>query len=436
MDKPKNDKPFGIKYILFFFLTAVVAAGLTLLLVNIFEKKQEATLYPSVFKPVGDEETDPKVWGENFPFEYDSYKKTETNEGPTFYGGSDNYQKLDKYPNLKILFAGNPFSKDYREERGHYWAIEDVKNTQRRNEKTPNTCISCKSSNVLVDVKKMGAENFYKAMFSDVGGHYDKSIGCLDCHDPKTMELRVSRPAFIEAMQRRGIDVTKASRQEMRSYVCGQCHVEYYFKGDGKYLTFPWDKGFQVDSIESYYDEYGFKDWVHETSGTPMLKMQHPEFETWSTGIHARSGVSCADCHMPYVKNGSVKVTDHWIRSPLKNVNNACQTCHKWSEQELTNRVKTIQDRTYETMYRTELAIIDAINAIKKAKDGGATDEQLAEARKLHRRAQMRWDFVAAENSMGFHSPQETLKTLGAAIDYARQSQLAAERLMKSVASK
>lgn len=436
MDKPKKEKPFGIKYILLFFLTAIVTAGITLLLVNIFEKKQEATLYPSVFKPVGDEETDPKVWGENFPFEYDSYKKTETNEGPTFYGGSDNYQKLDKYPNLKILFAGNPFSKDYREERGHYWAIEDVKNTGRRNEKTPNTCISCKSSNVLVDVKKMGAENFYKAMFNDVGGHYDKSIGCLDCHDPKTMELRVSRPAFIEAMQRRGIDITKASRQEMRSYVCGQCHVEYYFKGDGKYLTFPWDKGLQVDSIESYYDEYGFKDWVHETSGAPMLKMQHPEFETWSTGIHARSGVSCADCHMPYVKNGSVKVTDHWIRSPLKNVNNACQTCHKWSETELTNRVKTIQDRTYETMYRTELAIIDAINAIKKAKDGGATDEQLAEARKLHRRAQMRWDFVAAENSMGFHSPQETLKTLGAAIDYARQSQLEAERLVKSVASK
>ncbi|HAX49246.1 MAG TPA: ammonia-forming cytochrome c nitrite reductase subunit c552, partial [Bacteroidetes bacterium] len=151
---------------------------------------------------------------------------------------------------------------------------------------------------------------------------------------------------------------------------------------------------------------------------------------------HAKSGVSCADCHMPYVKNGSVKVTDHWIRSPLKNVNNACQTCHKWSEQEMTNRVKTIQDRTYETMYRTELAIIDAINAIKAAKDAGATDEQLKEARKLHRRAQLRWDFVAAENSMGFHSPQETMKTLGNAIDYARQSQLAAERLMKNVAVK
>ncbi|MCI0448644.1 MAG: ammonia-forming cytochrome c nitrite reductase subunit c552 [Chlorobi bacterium] len=428
--------PIKKRYVLIFFVTAFITAALTLLLVNIFEKKQEANLYPSVFKPVGDYETDPKVWGENFPFEYDSYKKTETNEGPTYYGGSDNYQKLEKYPNLIRLFAGYPFSKDYREERGHYWAITDVKQSLRVNEKTANTCISCKSSQVLEDVEKMGPENFYKAMFKDVAAHYDKSIGCLDCHDPKTMELRVKRPAFIEAMQRRGIDVTKASRQEMRSYVCGQCHVEYYFKGEGKYLTFPWDKGFNVDSIEAYYDEYNFTDWNHETSGAPMIKMQHPEFETWNTGIHARSGVSCVDCHMPYERAGSVKVTNHWIKSPLRNINNACQTCHKWNEQELIARVKAIQDRTYETMYKTELAILDAIDAIKKAKDAGANDEQLANARKLHRRAQLRWDFIAAENSMGFHSPQETLKTLSNAIDYARQSQLEAERWLRNITMK
>jgi nitrite reductase (cytochrome c-552) len=429
-------KPLNKKYILIFFATALITVGITLLLVNIFEKKQEAVLYPSVFKPVADNEIDPKVWGQNFPYEYDTYLKTETNEGPTYYGGSDNYQKLEKYPNLVTLFAGYPFSKDYREERGHYWSITDVKATKRVNDKTYNTCISCKSPQVIVDIQKMGPENFYKAMFKDIGGHYTQSIACLDCHDPKTMELRVARPAFIEALQRRGIDITKASRQEMRSYVCGQCHVEYYFKGEGKYLTFPWDKGFNIDSIEAYYDEYNFSDWTHEISGAPMIKMQHPEFETWNTGIHARSGVSCVDCHMPYERMGSVKVTNHWIRSPLRNINNACQTCHKWNEAELNSRVKTIQDRVFETMVKTETAIIDAINAIKKAKDGGATVEQLKNARYLHRRAQLRWDFVAAENSMGFHSPQETLKTLSNAIDYARQSQLEAERLIKSTAVK
>lgn len=222
----------------------------------------------------------------------------------------------------------------------------------------------------------------------------------------------------------------------MRSYVCSQCHAEYYFKGEGKYLTFPWDKGFNIDSIEAYYTGYSFADWNHEISGAPMIKMQHPEFETWSTGIHSRSRVSCADCHMPYEKTGSVKVTNHWIRSPLKNINSACQTCHKWNEAELTARVKTIQDRTFETMVKSEVAVIDAINAIKKAKDSGATDDQLIKARELHRRAQLRWDFVAAENSMGFHLPQETMRTLANAIDYARQSQLEAERVMSTATRK
>jgi len=105
-------------------------------------------------------------------------------------------------------------------------------------------------------------------------------------------------PAFKNAMEARGIDLTKATRQEMRSYVCGQCHVEYYFKGDEKILTFPWSKGLRPEDIEAHYDEYGFSDWTHKETGAKMLKAQHPEFETWSSGLHARSGVSCADCHM------------------------------------------------------------------------------------------------------------------------------------------
>jgi nitrite reductase (cytochrome c-552) len=419
-------KPIGKRYIIIFVISLIATVALTLLLVNIFEKKQEAVLYPSVMQPVGDMETDPKVWGQNFPYEYDTYTKTQTVEGRTLFGGSEAYSKLEQFPNLVTLFSGYPFSEDYDEERGHYYSLSDVTQTKRINEKSPNTCITCKSSQVLVDIQKMGAENFYKAMFKDVGVHYDKGIGCLDCHDTKTMQLRVSRPAFIEAMQRRGIDVTKASRQEMRSYVCGQCHVEYSFKGDGKYLTFKWDKGFELDSNESYYDQAGFKDWVHKESGADMLKMQHPEFEMWSTGIHARSGVSCADCHMPYERQGSVKVSSHWLRSPIRSINTSCQTCHKWSESELTGRIHATQNRVYELMQLTEKAIIDAINAIKSAKAAGATDDQLKQARYLHRRSQMRWDFVAAENSMGFHSPQHTLNLLGSAIDYARQSQIEA----------
>jgi nitrite reductase (cytochrome c-552) len=230
-------------------------------------------------------------------------------------------------------------------------------------------------------------------------------------------------------MADRGIDVATASRQEMRTYVCAQCHVEYYFKGDGKVLTFPWSKGLSIDAIEEHYDTYGFKDWDHETAGSPMIKIQHPEYELWSSGIHARSGVACADCHMPYVREGSVKVSDHWLRSPLVHVNESCQTCHKWSEEELTKRVVDIQDKTAGMLTRAEDALSAAIAAIASAKAAGATDDELAAARQLHRSAQLRWDFVKSENSTGFHSPQEAARILAESVDLARQAELAVWKL-------
>ena len=247
---------------------------------------------------------------------------------------------------------------------------------------------------------------------------------CADCHDPETMELRITRPAFKNAMAERGVDLSKATRQEMRTYVCAQCHVEYYFEGENKLLTFPWDKGFQIDNIIEYYDEYGFKDWTHKETGAPMLKMQHPEFETFTTSLHYRSGVSCADCHMPYVREGAVKVSDHWLRSPLTNVNQACGTCHKQDEQALKDRITIIQNNTAGLLRTTEVALGDAMDAIVAAMAAGATDDQLKEARDFHRKSSMRYDFVMSENSTGFHSPQEAARNLANAIDFARQAQL------------
>lgn len=218
-----------------------------------------------------------------------------------------------------------------------------------------------------------------------------------------------------------------ASRQEMRTYVCAQCHVEYYFRGKTeKYLVFPWAKGLKIENIEAYYDEIKFSDWQHEITGAPMVKIQHPEFELWSSGNHARSGVGCADCHMPYRRVGAVKITDHWIRSPLLNVQNVCMTCHRQSEAELRARVLEAQDRTYQLLTQAEHAIVDAMAAIEKAMAEGVTHQALAEARGLHRKAQIRWDFISAENSMGFHSPQEAVRILGDAIDHARQAEIAA----------
>jgi nitrite reductase (cytochrome c-552) len=250
--------------------------------------------------------------------------------------------------------------------------------------------------------------------------------------------VRVTRPGFIAGIKalkvRQGIADYEpnrdASRQEMRSFVCGQCHVEYYFKGPGKVVTYPWANGLRVEEIEAYYDAEGFSDWVHAETGNKVLKAQHPEFEVWSQGVHARAGVACADCHMPYQRVGALKVSDHWVRSPLLNVNRACQPCHKQAEDEIKARVDLIQSRNFDLLQRGGVAITALMDSIVAAKKAGATPEQLNAALELQRKAQWRLDFVAAENSMGFHAPQEAAKVLGEAIDYARQGELAASRVV------
>jgi nitrite reductase (cytochrome c-552) len=282
-------------------------------------------------------------------------------------------------------------------------------------------------------------------------------VTCVDCHDPNTMRLRVTRPGFLRGIAafaaseapaphlpsveewRKGSKSrpydpnADARRGEMRSFVCGQCHVEYYC-GAKMPLTFPWGKGLRVEQIEAFWDETkfpdggAFSDFTHKETGAAVLKAQHPEFELWSQGIHARSGVACADCHMPYMRDGAQKVSDHWVRSPLLNVQRACQVCHHFDEKELLARVDAIQGRNHDLMQRAAAAVVDLLDEVKRAKSAGATDAQLAPALALQRKAQWRIDFIAAENSMGFHAPQEAARVLGEAADFARQGQVAAMR--------
>jgi nitrite reductase (cytochrome c-552) len=225
--------------------------------------------------------------------------------------------------------AGYAFSKEYNSPRGHAYAVKDIRHILRtggnKNSPQPATCWTCKSPDVPRMMEKMGVAEFYKSKWKDLGHEIVNPIGCQDCHDPKTMDLRITRPALIEAFQRQGKDIKSFTHNEMRSLVCAQCHVEYYFKGkEEKYLTFPWDKGFSADAMDKYYDELEFADWTHQLSRTPMLKAQHPDYELFMTGVHADRGVSCTDCHMPYKTEGGVKFTDHHIQSPLNNVENSC----------------------------------------------------------------------------------------------------------------
>jgi nitrite reductase (cytochrome c-552) len=278
-----------------------------------------------------------------------------------------------------------------------------------------------------------GFERMNQMPYAEARKLVSHPVACIDCHDPQTMQLRVTRPGFMEGIRAlkaaQGVadyDVNAmASRQEMRAFVCGQCHVEYYFKGPEKRLTYPWHKGLKADEILAYYQETGFRDWTHAESGAPALKAQHPEFEMWNQGIHARSGVTCADCHMPYQREGALKISDHHVRSPVLNLNRACQTCHKWSEEELRERVFTIQDRTFQVRNIAMDALVSLIADIKAARDRGLDDDQLAQARDEQRQAQFLLDFIEAENSMGFHAPQEAMRVLANSIEHARRGQVA-----------
>ncbi|MFN8596588.1 MAG: ammonia-forming cytochrome c nitrite reductase subunit c552 [Anaerolineae bacterium] len=416
--------------ILAFLIGVVALIAIGALLVNITQRKGESIETVVRMVDIKDGETNAAVWGQNYPREYDRFLMMKDDTVSTPYGGSQQYDKLARFPAMKRLWNGYAFAVDFNEERSHYYSLVDQKETQRQVVvKQPGACANCHSGDAPNLIKSMGWEAFNHTPYAEISGTLHSGITCNDCHDPATMALRITRPAFINAMAKRGIDVTQATRQEMRSYVCGQCHVEYYFQGDNKLLTFPWEKGLNIDNINAYYDEYGFKDWAHKETGAPMLKMQHPEFELYSTGLHAQSGVACADCHMPYIREGAMKVSDHWIRSPLQNVANSCQSCHKMDESQLKTRILTIQNRTAGQLRETETAIIALIDAINAAKAAGATEADLKEAWDFQRKANMRWDFISSENSTGFHSPQEAARVLGDAMNYARMGQLSAERL-------
>lgn len=450
----KSGTSRNIKMIVLVAIVTFVAtiAGFALF-TNIMERKNEARNPFFRVVELTDDTEDPAVWGKNFPLQYDGYKKT-VDQIRTRYGGSEAeprtpsqkdprsvvaQSRLEEDPRLKTMWAGYAFAVDFREERGHAHMLSDQTFTERQEVvKQPGTCINCHGS-VYLAYKRLGGGDIFKGFeelnkkpYFEARKEVTHPVSCIDCHDPQTMQLRVTRPAFMEGIkawkESQGVkdyDVNKmATRQEMRTYVCGQCHVEYYFKGPEKRLTYPWSKGLQVDNIIAYYDEVKHKDWVHKESGAEVLKAQHPEFEMYNQGIHARSNVACADCHMPYMRQGALKISDHHVRSPLLNINRSCQTCHKWSEEELKTRAEIIQDRTFKLRNLAMDALVQLIEDIKKAKEAGTSDQDLAIARDFQRKAQFFLDFVEAENSTGFHAPEEAARILGESINFSRLGQL------------
>ncbi|HEX8264760.1 MAG TPA: ammonia-forming cytochrome c nitrite reductase subunit c552 [Pyrinomonadaceae bacterium] len=451
----KQPRLYNLKVVVLvaFIAFGAAVAGLALL-TNIMERKNEARNPFFRVVELTDDTVDPEIWGKNFPLQYDGYKRT-ADQKRTRYGGSEAIprtptdvdprsvvaqSRLEEDPRLKTMWDGYAFAVDFREERGHSYMLDDQTHTDRQHfSKQPGACINCHASAYPV-YKRLGGGDIFKGFdalnkmpYAEARKEVSHPVSCVDCHDSQTMQLRVTRPAFMRGIQAfkasqgiQNFDVNRdATRQEMRTYVCGQCHVEYYFKGEGKTLTYPWDKGIKIENIVAYYDDVKHKDWVHARTGAETLKAQHPEFEMYNQGIHARAGVACADCHMPYERTGAMKISNHHVRSPLLNINQACQVCHKASEEELKFRVETIQERTYNMRNLAMNALMDLINEIQSARNSGRSDAELAQARDFQRKAQFYLDFVEAENSMGFHAPEEAVRILGESINFTRLGQVA-----------
>ncbi|MFV0553685.1 MAG: ammonia-forming cytochrome c nitrite reductase [Mangrovibacterium sp.] len=406
------------------FLLGMLAASIT-------ERRAEvvSTFLQNKVVDIQGIEPDNALWGKNYPREYETWAKTADMDFESMHLGNKPQDELAKRPDMVILWAGYAFSKEYNAPRGHFYAVDDVRHILRTGAPTgdedgpmPAACWTCKSPDIPRMMSEVGINEFYNHKWAKWGDEIMNPIGCADCHNPVTMALQISRPALVDAFARQGKDITKATHQEMRTLVCAQCHVEYYFTKKGNVVTFPWDKGFTVEAMEAYYDELEFSDWTHQLSRTPMIKAQHPDYETFTMGPHAERGLACADCHMPYMADGSIKFTDHQIMSPLKNIDRTCQTCHNDTEEELKQMVYSRQNKAFELRNRLESLLSDAHLAAAYAWENGATEAQMKEAQKYIRQAQWRWDFGVASHGASFHAPQETQRILAHGIDKAHQA--------------
>lgn len=379
------------------------------------------------------------VFAENYPREYDTWSETPPIDTPQGFNGDISIDVLEERPEMVVLWAGYAFSKDYSTPRSHMYGVEDMYRTLRTGAPMSNTegpqpatCWTCKSPDVPRMMEEIGVDSFYNNKWAALGSEIVNPVGCADCHEPVNMDLHISRPALIEAFRRQGRDITKVTPQEMRSLVCAQCHAEYYFKGDGKYLTFPWDKGFTVEDMELYYDEIDFTDYVHKLSRARIVKAQHPDYELFQMGIHGQRGVSCADCHMPYSEEGGIKYSDHHIQNPLTVVERTCQTCHRDSKETLRKNVYDRQHKANELRSLLEQELARVHIEAKFAWDKGATEREMQKVLTLIRQAQWRWDFSIASHGSSFHAPQETTRILAHGLNKALLARLAVSKVLVS----
>ncbi len=423
---------------LLFFVTVGVVFLLGMLAASITTRRAEITSIMNNKKiEIKGIESRSEIFAENYPREYETWLETADTTFQSEFHGSSVVDVLAQRPEMVVLWAGYAFSKEYGTPRGHMHMIDDLHNTLRTGSPMnpdegpqPATCWTCKSPDVPRLMDSLGIAEYYQGTWASLGHEVVNPVGCADCHEPENMNLQISRPALLEGLANSGQDVNKLSQQDMRSLACAQCHVEYYFEPGTNYLTFPWHNGLTAEGGEKYYDEVGHVDYVHKLSRAPILKAQHPDYEIFKMGIHGQRGVSCADCHMPYISEGGVKYSDHHIISPLANINNTCQVCHRESEETLRESVYERQRKGNETRDMVERELAAAHIEAKFAWDQGATEAQMEDILQLLRQSQWRWDYAVASHGASFHAPVEFQRLLSQSLDRAHKARFAIAKLL------
>ena len=318
---------------------------------------------------------------------------------------------LEQDPYLVNIYEGYGFSKDYMAARGHAYTLEDVTKTQRPHGKA--NCITCKTPDFTKMVNEEGVE-VYSRPFDEVMSQMTQAISCYTCHgdDKGNNGQIVITHSYVEKAMGEN-----ASSIDPKILNCGQCHIEYYFTPEDSETMMPYSDqaGMTPEAILAYYDEMGFKDWEQPGTGTPMLKAQHPEMETFLSSQHAQMGLTCSSCHMAEetAEDGST-YHSHYLVSPLKSESlmATCAACHGSADNART-LVASTQQRV--TVRETEVG-----NRLSELKDmltaavaeGKMSEEELDEVRKLHREAQWFFDFCYVENSEGAHNSKLSIRCL------------------------
>ncbi len=404
---------------------------------------------PEILKTakIADNEFNPAKWGDVYPLEYESWLKTKEprpKNKSMFKRGWDTdkivWDKLSEFPFMGLLFNGWGFGIEYNEPRGHYYMMIDQREIDQSRTKAGGACLTCKSPYINKLVKEYG-KNLFSMPYKDAvdkipSEHRDLGASCIDCHDNTTMNLKVSRWTIKEGMAKLG--KKEFTRQEMRMVVCAQCHVSYVIPKDDAMrstnVVFPWAGsswgGISIENIITFIQSSpSHREWKQNVTGFKLGFIRHPEFEFFTNkSVHFKAGLACADCHMPYTRVGSYKISDHNLMSPLKNDLRACANCHPQSSDRLKADIAAIQERTVTLLNRAGYAAATTAKLFElahTAKAGGRNIPQglYDTARSFYEEALYRNIFIGAENSVGFHNPSEAGRILGDSIAFSMKAE-------------